>query len=814
MKRVILMLAIASIFTGAFSRQYTLSGSVTDSNGDPLTGANVVVNETYLGTATNLQGEFSFSLDEGEYNLTISFLGYEKYEKDVNLNKDIHLNVVLKPATVLGDEVIVKATRANVNDPVAYTDVSNKEIESRNLGQDLPFLLNMTPSIVTTSDAGAGIGYTNLRIRGTSSDRINVTVNGIPLNDAESHGVYWVDLPDFATSLNNVQIQRGVGTSTNGAGAFGGTINFQTRDYNKDPYAEYKSAAGSFNTFNNSIKVGTGLLKNHFTLDARLSKITSDGYIDRASSNLKSFFVSGGYYSPKTIIRANIFSGIEKTYQAWNGVPKVRLENNTAGMMQLISDAEYTQAEADNLLNSNSRTYNFYTYKNQTDNYQQDNYQLFFSHEISPWLNVNAALHYTYGRGYYEEKKNDQNLADYQLNPVIMGTDTITHTDLIRRRWLDNDFYGTTYSINFHKSNLAVTFGGAWNKYDGRHFGRVIWARYSSNGEIRHEWYRNTGIKTDFNNYLKINYQVTDNIGAYGDFQYRTIDYEISGIDNDLRDISQKHYYDFLNPKFGLNYNINDKLSTYFSFGIAHREPNRDNFTDADPEKPGPTYETLRDYELGYKFKSAKLRIGINLYYMDYDNQLVLTGEINDVGNPVMTNVKKSYRTGIEFMAGIRLLKNLDWSVNATYSQNKINNFTEYVDNWDTGSQNIFRLGLTDLAFSPDLVGGSTFQFTPFDRFQIELLSKYVGKQYIDNTSSEERKLDPYFINNLAFSYDLTTKLFRTVNFNLMINNLFNVKYESNAWVYRYIYENDQRVMDGYFPQAGRNYLAAVVFNF
>ena len=814
MKRVILMLVAACTFMSAFSQQYTLSGTVKDSNGNPLTGANVVVNNTYLGVATNLNGEFSFRLNGGEYTLSVSFLGYGKYQKVVHLDRDVNINVALKAATVLGDEIIVTATRAKVNDPVAYTNVSHKDIESRNLGQDIPYLLNMTPSVVATSDAGTGIGYTNLRIRGTDANRINVTVNGIPLNDPESHGVFWVDIPDFATSLDNVQIQRGVGTSTNGAGAFGATINFQTQSYNKDPYAEYKTAAGSFNTFNNSIKVGSGLLNNHFTIDARLSKITSDGYIDRASSDLKSFFVSGGYYNQKTIIRANVFSGKEKTYQAWNGVPKVRLENDYQGMQKLINDAGYTQAEADNLLNSNSRTYNFYTYDNQTDNYQQDNYQLFLSHEFSPMLNINAALHYTYGRGYYEEKKDNQKLSNYQLDLVIIGGDTILRTDLIRRKWLDNDFYGTTYSLNYHNRNVAVTLGGAWNKYDGRHFGRVIWARYASNGEIRHEWYRNTGIKTDFNNYIKVNYQITDDIGVYGDFQYRNIHYDINGIDNDLRNITQQHSYNFLNPKFGFSFLKGEKQSAYFSFGIAHREPNRDNFTDADPEKPAPTFETLLDYELGYHIKSEKVKVGLNLYYMDYDNQLVLTGEINDVGAAVMTNVKKSYRTGVEFMAGVRLLKNLLWNMNATLSQNKIDNFTEYVDNWDTGTQDVFNLGQTNLAFSPDIVGGSTIIFIPFKSFRAEFLSKYVGKQYIDNTSSEERKLSPYFVNNLTFNYNFSPKVFQAIDISLMVNNLFNVKYESNAWVYRYIYENQPEVMDGYFPQAGISYLLSVNFRF
>lgn len=815
MKRLSLLLVLQLISFWVFS-QSTISGTITDTNGEPLIGANVQLTNTLKGTFTDLTGKFFIkNIKNGKYTIVVSYIGYVKASKKINLKKDLNINFKLLRSSIMSDEVIVSSTRAGEKTPATYVNLNKKSIDDNNLGQDIPYLLSITPSVVTSSDAGAGIGYTSFRIRGTDANRINVTLNGIPLNDPESHGVFWVDLPDLASSINNVQIQRGVGTSSNGAGAFGATINMQTLTLKPKAYAEISNSAGSFQTWKSNVRVGSGLINDKFTFDARLSKIESQGFIDRATSDLKSFFVSGGYYNKNDIIKLNISSGIEKTGQAWNGVPKCRLENDSLGMTQLVNDDSWSVAEKENLFNSNSRTFNRYIYKNQTDNYQQDHYQLFYSHELNNFLNINAALHYTKGYGYYENYKYNKKFSKYGLSNAIYNNDTITHTNLINRKILDNDFYGVVYSMNYKLEKINASIGGAYNIYKGRHFGKILWTQFASNNVNKDfEWYRNTGNKKDFNIYTKINYQIFNKINVYGDIQFRNIYYTIDGIDDDFRDISQTHKFNFINPKIGIYYTINDKQNTYFSFGVAHREPNRNNYTDADPTKPMPTDEVLRDYEFGYTFNTTKTVLNVNLFFMDYKNQLVLTGEINDVGSAIMTNVDKSYRTGIELSAGIKLTDNLKWDMNATFSKNKIKNFTEYVDNWETGEQNITNIGETNLAFSPNIIAKSIIKYNIKNKFSIKLISNYVGKQYIDNSASDERKLNAYFVNNINIDYSFKTKLVKGINLSLMINNIFDQEYETNAWVYQYTYEGEHRVMDGYFPQAGINFLAGLTLKF
>lgn len=464
--------------------QLNFTGTVKNQNGEPLIGANVVLKESFKGISTGSDGSFKLTrLSPDIYTVIISYLGYNTLEETIDFSKKQHIDFILTPNSILSDEIIVKATRVSENDPVSFSSINNNEIKENNLGQDVSYLISRTPSIVQTSDAGTGIGYTYFRIRGTDMNRINITVNGIPLNDSESHGVWWVNMPDFISSVDNIQIQRGVGTSTNGAAAFGATLNLQTKTFNKDPYAEINSFAGSFNTFRNSVSFGTGLIKDKFTFDGRLSKISSDGYIDRASSNLSSYYLSGAYYTNKSLLKINLISGKEKTYQAWNGVPKVRLENDAEGMQRYLDHWLIDDEEYHHMVNSDSRTYNLYTYDNETDNYQQNHYQLFYSYEIHPDLHLNAALHYTRGLGYYEQYKKDEDLEDYGLSPVILTTDTIESTDLIRQKWLDNHFYGLVFSSEYTKNNLNVSFGGSWNEYMGDHYGEVIWAQYMSNGK-------------------------------------------------------------------------------------------------------------------------------------------------------------------------------------------------------------------------------------------------------------------------------------------------------------------------------------------
>lgn len=778
--------------------QYMLSGTVKDAqSGEKLTGAHVTVENSFHFAVTDRQGNFSFSdLEKGTYRLKISFMGFETFHKSVQLNNDVHLAVEMKSRPLLGDEVVITATRASEKSPKTFKNVDEEEIEDVNLGKDLPVLLETTPSAVITSDAGAGIGYTGLRIRGTDITRINVTVNGIPLNDPESQGVFWVNMPDFASSIRNIQIQRGVGTSTNGAAAFGASINIRTNELRADPYAEINSSAGSYSTFRNNVRFGTGLIDGKFAIDGRLSKITSDGYIDRAFSDLKSFYVSAGYYGENTILKANVFSGKEKTYQAWYGIPKDSLSTNRT----------YNPAGA--FINQDGE---LDYYDNQTDNYQQDHYQLHFSHALNRNFNLNAALFYVHGYGYYESYKPGEAFADYGLQNVTIGNDTITETDLIRRKYLQNDFYGATFSANYNDFNrLQTSFGASWNYYDGDHFGHVIWAAYASNGSIDRRWYENTGTKQQFNVFGKTNYQLTSKLNAFLDLQLRGIHYQIKGTHDDLRDISQEHDFLFFNPKAGLLYDFNQKNQVYFSFAVAGREPTRSDYRDADADHR-PQTEKLYDYEAGYSYRSGKFTGNVNLFYMDYDNQLVLTGEINNVGAPIFTNVPQSYRTGVELIGGWKAKDWLEWEGNATFSKNKIRDFTAFVDVWNPPYEQISNdLGETDLSFSPEIIANSIISLRPVEYFEISLVSRYVGKQYIDNTSSDDRALDPYFVNDVRMNYELQTPFFRKVSLFLNVSNVFSEKYETNAWVYRYYLDGQEYSMAGYFPQAPINFLAGV----
>lgn len=699
-------------------------------------------------------------------------------------------------------EVNVNAIKANKKTPVAFTDLKKEEIEKSNLGQDLPSLISLTPSIVTTSDAGAGIGYSGFRIRGTDPSRINVTINGIPLNDSESQGVWWVNMPDFASSLENIQIQRGVGTSTNGASAFGASINLKTIGVNKLAYAKTNNTIGSFNTLKNNIELGTGLINNKFTFDTRISQITSDGYIDRASSDLKSFYLQGTYFDETSIIKGIIFSGQERTYQAWNGVPLMYLDTN--------------------------RRYNSYTYKNEVDNYNQTHYQLHYTKNLNQKTNYNIAAHYTHGEGYYEQEKLDQNLSDYNLSNIFIGNDTIFTTDLIRRKWLNNDFGGLTYSLNHKMNNIDLIVGGAYNKYSGQHYGNVIWSEFASNGTFEHEYYRNIATKYDNNIFVKANYAALQNTSLFIDMQLRNIDYEFNGNDIDGNIGKQNVELEFFNPKLGLTHIINKNQIFYGSYAVANKEPNRADYVESSPNSR-PVHETLYDTEIGYKYSDKWMVLNINLFNMNYDNQLIKTGEINDVGYFTSKNIKSSYRRGLEVEGSYELSKKLNISGNLTISENKVDTFTQFIDNWDTGEQSQVIHENTNLAFSPKLIWAAQANYKFSDDISLLFNSKYVGEQFIDNTSSDERKLDDYLISNLQIDYTFNSFLFKNAKISFLINNLFDVEYVSNAWVYRYISNSyDPRSSDayttltsdgiydmaGYFPQAKRNYLLGITLEF
>ena len=840
MKRLILLhaLAFCMLHVGA---QVNLSGHVQNNEGESLPGANVVLVETSVGTSTDVDGNFKLrSVKQGKYQLKVSFVGYQDFVQDLTLAADTKLDVVLASSSIITDEIIVRGNRAGSKTPIAHTDIKASDFKDRNLGSDITYLMQLSPSVVTSSDAGAGVGYTSIRVRGTDLNRINVMVNGIPLNDAESHGVYWVNMPDFASTVDNIQIQRGVGTSANGAGAFGASFNFQTQGFNDKPYAEINSAAGSFNTFKNTVMLGTGLINKHFTFDARLSAISSDGYIDRASSDLKSYFVSGAYHDENTIVRLVTFVGKEKTYQAWYGIPKARLNNDTVGMLNYLYNSDlnlYNVKDKENLFNSD-RKYNPYLYPNQTDNYTQQHYQLHLAHQFNQELSFNAALHYTHGEGYYEELKNYASLSKYNIPDVAVGNNAmnipddyidggmIVKTDLVRQKWLNNDFYGVVGSFNYTLEKVKTTVGGGYNEYDGHHYGYVTWSRFVSPSTNKYEYYRATGKKTDFNIFIRSEYSPIEPLTLFADVQYRGIQHDINGLSDKRKDVTQSHSFDFYNPKFGLSYQIEEGVQAYASWARSHREPNRNNYVDADSGK-WPTSERLDDIEAGVRVSRSWFSAEINGFNMQYNNQLVLTGEINESGDAIMTNVKDSYRQGVELSAAVKPLDWLELSGTVTYSQNKIKDFTEYVDNWNYWNdpqneplQLVTKLGKTDLSFSPNLVWNSRVKFLIINNLTLEAIVRHVGDQYIDNTSNSARKLDSYTVGDCVVSYKILPNFMKELSINFMVNNVFDKDYISNAWVYRFsqvdpdTQKRYESTLDGYFPQAFRNYMIGLSLKF
>ena len=703
---------------------------------------------------------------------------------------------------MLLDEVVVTATKVTQRTPVAYCELTKDELNRRNDGQGIPFLILQSPSVIMTSDAGTGIGYSGFRIRGTDANRINITVNGVPVNDSESHTVFWVNMPDFASSVDNIQIQRGAGTSTNGAASFGATVAMQTQKSELKPYTGYSVSAGSFGTVKNTVKLGTGLLQDHFVFDARYSNIQSDGYIDRAKANMHSYFASAAYYGNNTLIRLLTFGSIEKTYQAWTGVPSDMLGSNRTynpcGKYEEDGVTKY--------------------YKNQTDNYLQQNYHLTTSQHLSDLWNMNLTLHYTHGRGYYEDYKGGAKVKNYKLSPYIDSQgDTITKTDLIRRKWLENDFYGIIYSVNYQGECLQLSAGAAINRYDGDHFGRVVWAKQSNSlPEPDYEYYRNTGDKLDYNMYAKANYQFHPYLNGYLDMQYRGIHYTIEGSDDKAGDqIDVNKHWNFFNPKAGINFQ-KDGHNAFVSFSVANREPNRDNFTEAGPDER-PRHETLYDYEAGYGFGNSYFHIGTNLYFMSYNNQLILTGKISEIGEALTSNIKDSHRIGVELTGSVRIARWLNWNGNLTLSKNKIKHFTESIEIYDA-DWNFLRedrndLGTTNIAFSPDIIANSMFNFN-WKQLSASFNSQFVGRQYIDNISCKDRSIDPYFVNNLRIGYVFKPKFMNEIALDVTVNNLFNEQYETNAWVYSAIVNGERYKEDGYFTQAGTNAMARVTFNF
>ncbi|WP_243396876.1 TonB-dependent receptor [Flagellimonas pacifica] len=684
----------------------------------------------------------------------------------------------LEGKKIVLDEVLVQAVRVTKEFPITFSNLNKAEITPRNLGQDIPVLMNFLPAVVTTSDAGAGIGYTGIRVRGSDATRVNVTINGIPYNDAESQGTFWVNMPDFASSTESLQLQRGVGTSTNGAGAFGASLNLLTDAFSEQAYGRISSSIGSFNTLRNNMKFSTGLMNNHFELSGRLSRITSDGYIDRATSELDGYFLQGTYKDENTLIKALLFGGHEVTYQAWNGIDAETLRTNRT----FNSAGIYTDE------NGNTQFY-----EKEEDNYKQDHFQLHWNETINPSWNANIALHYTRGRGFFEQFKEDDDFATYGFEPLTVNGEIVNTTDLVRRRWLDNDVYGFVTSINHKKENLDLILGGGYNSYKGDHFGEVVWARFASNSNIRDRYYDNNSTKTDFNAYVKANYRLDDKWSVFGDIQYRGVGYEANAADTGLVDDT----FNFFNPKAGITFDLNPNHNFYFSYAVANREPNRNDYKNGNP-KP----ERLNDFELGWRYVSPSFQLNANAYYMGYKDQLVLTGELNDVGAPLRENVGDSYRLGLELDANIQLGKQFMLRPNIALSDNKN---VDFITQNDDVLQN---LGNTHIAFSPSIVAGGILAFAPNDNLQVSLLSKYVGEQYMGNIDSEASVLDSYSQTDFNVQYVIEINSFvKNIALTGLVNNILDQDIVSNGADYGggYIY---------YYPQAGINFLLGATVNF
>lgn len=815
--RIFNLLLFCAASNGFIQAQHQLTGTVKDSQGQYLSEAKISINDGSQFAESDQLGQFLVKhLASGSYQIRISKPGFETLISAVTIaDKDLAMDFVLLTTALNVEEVFVSATRASNKTAGTFTNIGSEQIKQLNFGQDLPYLLESTPSAVVTSDAGAGVGYTGIRIRGVDPTRTNVTVNGIPFNDSESHSVYWVDMPDMAASVDNIQIQRGVGTSTNGAGAFGASVNVQTDKVNQKAYAELDQSAGSFNTFKSSVKAGTGLINEHFTMDIRMSNIVSDGYLDRASSKLKSYFISGVYVNKKSLLRFNVFSGTERTYQAWYGTPECVIKGTEADRIAFADRNYLSDAQRDNLLNA-GRTYNYYQYDSEVDQYTQSHNQLLYTYTHHSRLKFNAALHYTHGKGYYEQYRFGESFSDYNFSPLVLGTDTVTSTDLIRRRWLDNHFYGAVFSMDYtSKKGFNLIIGGAANQYLGGHFGEVIWARFASDSEIRDRYYENNATKTDANAYVKMNY-TKGKFNTFLDLQTRYIDYSFLGLDQvngSIIDQDQEVKFTFFNPKVGLVYRLTGNQHVYGSFAVANREPVRDDFRQSLPTNR-PKNERLNNIETGYRYLGYRFQFSGNFYYMDYRNQLILTGKINDVGDYTRTNAAKSYRAGIELEAAYKFNSMFQLNGNVTFSQNKIASFTEYVDDYDNGGQLEIKHTNTNLAFSPNAIAALALQVQPFKNFSVLLQAKYVGKQYLDNTSNEARSIEAYAPLNARASYTIKNKIGKEIILSILANNLFNQFYQSNGYTFSYLYGGTTTTENFYYPQAGFNFLGRIQLKF
>ncbi len=790
--------------------QVALKGQLKSDNGEVIPFATVGIKTSQISVITNAEGLFEIKgLKQQTYTLLFHCLGFLDRTEVLQIEADKTIEVVMEASNKQLEEVVVNANRVDKTSGMAFNNVDSETLKKQNFGQDAPYMLGQLTGVVVNSDAGNGIGYTGLRIRGSDGTRINLTINGVPVNDAESQATFFVNMPDLVSSTDNIQVQRGVGASSNGAGAFGASINFQTSQFNDKAYAKVISTYGSFNTRRNTLMAGTGLLNNKFTLDARASKITSDGYIDRAFSNLHSYYLAAGYYGKKSIIKFINFLGKEKTYQAWNYVPEdsIKMGNRTYNEIGAYTDA-YGKL-------------NFYN--NETDNYQQNNFQLHIIHPFSSRLILNITGHYTKGAGYYEQYKQDAKLSSYNIAPLLLSVNdsttlTIKNSDIIRRRWLDNDFAGGIFNLNYRANEkLSFILGGGYNTYFGKHFGNVIWTQFASNSSLNHQYYMNTGNKNDGNAYLKMNYKPIQKLNVFVDAQVRYVDYSFVGINDVLLSTKQLKSFVFFNPKVGMSYNLNQFINMYASFAVANKEPNRNDFVENTPANR-PKHEQLFDTEFGMNYSSKRLNAGINFYNMSYKNQLVLNGQVNDVGAAKRVNVENSYRRGVELEARVNINPYLNFAGNIALSQNKISEFVEYTDSSNadysiyTQYKKVYKN--TDILLSPKVVSSLIMEIKPYRDFEISVVNKYVGRQFLDNTSNIKRSINPYYVVDLRFNYKVKTQLIPELSLMLSINNVFSTLYETTGYTYSYYTDATLNTFNYKAPAAPINWLGGFSLKF
>jgi iron complex outermembrane receptor protein len=789
--------AITWLICSNAGAQAQISGTITGDDGLGVPFASVIVGDYGFGTRANEQGVFELKgVGPGQQHLRVACVGYTTLDTSINVIADnTPLALRLRTDARQLREVQVSALRAGDRSPFAQNTVTREQLHRINTGVDMPLLLDQLPSVVTTTDAGTGFGYTGIRIRGSDATRINVTINGVPLNDAESQAVYWVNLPDLVTSTEDIEVQRGVGSSTNGPGAFGGSINIRTTAVKKAPNASVSIFGGSYGTQRYTASLGTGLIKDRFSFDGRISSISSDGYIDRASAKLKSYFLQGAWIGRTSSLRFITFSGHEVTYQAWNGVPKEVLDTN--------------------------RTWNEFTYANQVDDYTQTHYQVLFDHQLGKRTDLNITLFRVDGSGFYEEYRSSEMITSYGITPPPQdsGTGELARTDVIRRRWLDNTLNGMNLAIRRKQGRTELTLSGSAMRYDGRHFGQVLWAGSYTVPLPPFEYYADDARKDEANVFIKGQHRVNEKLELFAEAQVRGVRYDYDGFNQQLTLERQRASLTFFNPKVGAQWRPGQGQRAYASFAVGNKEPGRDDFVNAAPGKR-PKAETLFDTEVGWERRTARTMISIGLYNMVYEDQLVSTGQLNDVGLYTRTNVPNSYRQGAELQARAMITSRFTLGGNATFSRNKIRDFTDFADDYDNGGQRATALGETDIAFSPNVIAGGEATWRLWNNVahghaDLTWIAKCVGSQFLDNTSSDERSLDAYYVNDLRANVSLTgVKGTKSIDLNLTVRNIFSELYESNGWSYSYWYGGERVSGVGYYPQAPMNLLAGITMRF